>query len=335
MDGTQKTIATYDKIAEQYANRWQDTFLHDEIERFLSYIKPRKMLLDLGCGFGRDMLEFARRGYSVVGVDRSAGMLKVAAERGAKMLVHADMRRLPFAHHHFSGIWANASLLHLPKSDLLSTLKELNAILEHGHLYLSVKKGDDEVLHGENGQERFFAYYHPAEIELAMERADFHVLNIHITPDSEGRDLAWINAIGWTKLETPKVGASAVIFNDAGQVLLTRRSDNGLWCVPGGHMDMDETIQRTAIREAKEETGLDVEIEQLSGMYNVQYPADYFPERKKRPVFVVTFRCKVIGGELTLNDEVTEFGWFDPQDLPDDLLLYQDQRVNDALKLKK
>jgi len=207
--------------------------------------------------------------------------------------------------------------------------------LEHGHLYLSVKKGTAETWHGENGKARFFAYYHPAEIELAMERADFHVLDIRLAPDSKGRDHTWINAIGWTKLETPKVGATAVIFNDAGQVLLTRRADNGLWCVPGGHMDMDESIRRTAIREAKEETGLDVEIEQLSGMYSIKYPADIFPERKKRPVFVVAFRCKVVGGKLTLNDEVTEFGWFNPQNLPDDLLLYQDQRVSDAYNLKK
>ena len=281
------------------------------------------------------MLEFARREFSVVGLDRSAGMLKVAAAHGATRLVQADMRHLPFARHAFRGVWASASLLHLPKSDLLSTLKNLNAILEHGHLYISMKKGDVETWHGDNEQTRFFAYYHPAEIELAMERADFHVLDLRLTPDSAGRDHAWINAIGWTKLETPKDGAAVVIFNDADEVLLTRRADNGLWCVPGGHMDMDETIQRTAIREAKEETGLDVEIERLSGMYTVQYPADYFPERKKRPVFVVTFRCKIVGGELTLNDEVTEFGWFNPKNLPDDLLLYQDQRIFDASNHKK
>ena len=335
MDSTQKTIATYNKIAEAYAERWKHISLRHEIERFLSYLRPESLILDLGCGVGRDMLEFAHQAYPAIGVDRSAGMLKVAASAGAKMLVQADMRHLPFARHSFRGVWASASLLHLPKSELLSTLKSLNVVLEHGHLYLSVKKGNAETWNRDNGQARFFSYYHPAEIELALERADFHVLDIRLTPDSKGRDHTWINAIGWTKLETPKVGATAVIFNDVGQVLLTRRADNGLWCVPGGHMDMGETIRRTAIREAKEETGLDVEIEALSGMYTVQYPADIFPERKKRPVFIVAFRCKIVGGKLTLNDEVTEFGWFDPQNLPDDLLVYQDQRIFDASNLKK
>ena len=329
---TETTIAAYDRIAAEYAERWHDAPLDAEIDRFAGYLKPGGWILEVGGGSGRDMAAFAARGFRTVGVDRSAGMLKIAAQKGAGSLVQADARRLPFVAHTFQGVWASASLLHLPKGDLPTALKESNRVLRHGHIYLSLKKGDAETWLGENGQKRFFAYYHPAEVELALERNGFHVLDVHFTPDAGGRDITWINAIGWTRLDTPRVGACTIVFNDAGQVLLTRRADNGLWCVPGGHMDMDETIQRTAIRETKEETGLDVEIERMSGMYSVIYPADIFPEKKSRSVFIVAFRCKILGGELTLNEEVTEFGWFNPHRLPDDMLKHHKIRILDALK---
>ncbi len=331
LEPTKTTIDTYNRIAAEYAERWHDMPLETEINRFTAYLKPGGLILDVGCGSGRDMAAFAARGFHTVGVDRSAGMLKVAAQNGTKLLVQADARRLPFVADVFQGVWASASLLHLPKSDLPTALKESNRVLRHGHIYLSLKKGDAETWHDDNGQKRFFAYYHPAEVELALERTDFHVLDVHFTADAGGRDTVWINTIGWTKLETPRVGACTIIFDDAGKVLLTRRADNGKWCLPGGHMDMDETIRRTAIRETKEETGLDVEIERLSGMYSVLYPADTFPEKKARSVFIVAFRCKILGGELTLNEEVTEFGWFNPHQLPDDMLVHHKIRILDAL----
>ncbi len=327
---TATTIATYDQIAENYAARWHKTLLKDELDRFLSYLKPGGLILDIGCGTGRDVAEFSRRGFRAVGVDRSAAMLKVAAQAGVTSLVLADSRRLPFAKDVFAGEWACASLLHLPKADFPVALREINRTLRHGHVYLSLKKGDAETWREDYGHPRFYALYHPAEVELALERCGFHVLDVRVSGDAIGRDLRWINVIGWTKLETPRVGACTVIFDDRGRVLLTRRADNGKWCIPGGHMDMDESIEQTAIREAKEETGLDVAIEQQSGMYSVVYPAHLFPERKSRQVFIVAFRCRILGGELTLNEEVTEFGWFDPQNLPDDLLVHHTKRIFDA-----
>ena len=63
-------------------------------------------------------------------------------------------------------------------------------------------------------------------------------------------------------------GASATIFDDARQkVLLTRRSDNGRWCLPGGGMDPGESAEETCVREALEETGLNVQVTKLVGVY--------------------------------------------------------------------
>ena len=331
-DITQKTIQSYNRRAAAYAERWFDFSLDEELDLFMDYVKPGGLILDAGSGPGRDMRDLRQRGYNVIGLDRSAGMLQEAAKRGVGSLVMADVRQLPFAKHSFNGVWASASLLHLPKSDLLPALKEANRVLEHGHIYLAVKDGQDETWVGDDEQwQRFFAFYHPAEVELALERADFHVLSRRLTPDGAGRGHHWINVVGWTKLTTPRVGANAIIFNEAGQTLLTRRADNGLWCIPGGHLDFDEDIRQTAIREALEETGLTVEIERLVGMYSVTYPANTFPEKRRRGMFIVAFRCRVTGGKLTLNDEVTEFGWFDPHHLPDDLILFHGERILAAL----
>ena len=228
-----QTAQTYDKIAADYANRWCDFSLDEQLDAFTNYVKPGGLILDLGCGPGRDMHDFKKRGYPVIGLDRSAGMLKEAAKRNVGPLVQADMCRPPFARHSFKGVWASASMLHLPRSDFSLVLREIYHLLNHGHVFLAVKEGTAEKWcdDGEHGR-RFFAYYHPAEVELALERANFHVLWFKVNADSRSRNYDWINAIGWTRLETVKTGANAIMFNEAGQVLLTRRADNGKWCVP-------------------------------------------------------------------------------------------------------
>lgn len=335
-DPTTPTTATYNAMAPAYADRWGDFILTERMDVFAGYLKRGGPVLDLGCGPGRDMRAFAARGITAIGIDRSAGMLREAAQRSSGPLVQADMRRLPFARHSFKGVWALASMLHLPKTDFPAALKEIYHVLDHGHIFIAVKQGNEEAWHddGPDGR-RFFAYYHPAEVELALERANFHVLWVKTNSDSRPNSPDWINVIGWTKIDTVTTGANAIIFNEAGQVLLTRRTDNGLWCIPGGHLDPGEAIETAAVREALEETGLQVEIVAPTGMYSIAYPAHLFPEGKRRAIFIVAFRCRTLGGQLTLNDEVSEFCWCDPHRLPPDLIMYHEERILDALKYRQ
>lgn len=331
-DTTKQTTQAYDEIAPYFAAKFCETDLSAQLDRFCARLQPGARILDVGCGPGRDLLTLADRGFRAVGLDRSAGMLHQAMERGAKLLVQADARALPFANGTLDATWACASLLHLPKAELVAALVEICRALGHGHVGLVLKQGEGENWRDDGqGQSRFFAYYHPAEVELALERAGFHVIYCGLEPDSRRPNLNWINAIGWTKLITPHVGANIAIFNDAGQVLLTRRQDNGLWCLPGGHMDLGETLDQTAAREAKEETGLTIQLERLVGLYSSSFPPGTFGDNSPaHNIMVALFRAHPTGGNLKLNAEVTEFGWFDPDHLPEDLIPQHVRRIYDA-----
>lgn len=131
-------------------------------------------------------------------------------------------------------------------------------------------------------------------------------------------------------ITTPRVGANAVIFGDHGKVLLTRREDNGLWCLPGGHMDLGEMLTDTVIRETEEETGLRVEVERLVGIYSMPYPGYVYDDPRKQ-IVVATFVCRVVGGELRLSDETTAAAYFDPNALPPNMLPGHAIRIRDAL----
>lgn len=126
--------------------------------------------------------------------------------------------------------------------------------------------------------------------------------------------------------------AAAVILNDAGEVLLTRRADNGLWCLPSGHMEVGETIEQAAVRETREETGLEVVVEHAVGVYSG--PDPYYTERGLQPV-VFTFLCRIVGGALGVSEETTEFGYFAPDALPADIVPPHVQRIADAIAVRR
>jgi ADP-ribose pyrophosphatase YjhB (NUDIX family) len=109
--------------------------------------------------------------------------------------------------------------------------------------------------------------------------------------------------------------ASAVVVDQAGRILLIRRSDNGLWAIPGGLMDIGEDIARTVRREVKEETGLDVEPEAIVGIYSNPRHVIEFPNGEVRQQFSVCFACRLLGGELTTSMESLEVGFFSPAEI--------------------
>ena len=109
--------------------------------------------------------------------------------------------------------------------------------------------------------------------------------------------------------------ASAVVTDEDGRLLLAKRTDNDLWTIPGGTMEPGETIAETAVREVKEETGFDVEVVSLIGVYlNPQHVVEY-SDGELRQQFSVCFVCRRFGGDVATSDETSGVGYFSPDEI--------------------
>ena len=120
--------------------------------------------------------------------------------------------------------------------------------------------------------------------------------------------------------------ASAVVVNEAGELLLQRRSDNDQWALPGGTMDVGETLAQTAIREVKEETGLDVEVTGIVGIYSDPGHVIEYPDGEVRQEFNVCFSARMLGGQLTRSAESKDVRWVSPVEL-EALLMHESIRL--------
>jgi 8-oxo-dGTP pyrophosphatase MutT (NUDIX family) len=109
--------------------------------------------------------------------------------------------------------------------------------------------------------------------------------------------------------------ASAVVTDEAGRILLIKRSDNKLWALPGGGHDVGETIEQTAVREVREETGLDLEVTALTGVYTDPAHIVPFSNGEVRQQFSLCFTTRVTGGTLAIGHESTDVAWTHPDDI--------------------
>jgi len=108
------------------------------------------------------------------------------------------------------------------------------------------------------------------------------------------------------------VAADALIVKE-GRIVLVKRGKEpfeGKWVLPGGFVDAGESVEEACVREAKEETGLDVQVKELVGVFSN-------PERDPRGTVGIAFLCGVIGGELKGGDDAREAEWFSLERLPE------------------
>ncbi|MFQ5796282.1 MAG: class I SAM-dependent methyltransferase [Candidatus Bipolaricaulia bacterium] len=192
------TIEYYDQFAADFANRTMDINLPQR-DRFVSLLSSEAVLLDLGCGPGRDLKYFSLLGHSVYGLDPSWQFAIMARTYSSCPVVMGHALQMPFIDRTFAGIWACASLLHVSKHALPSALREVHRLLRPGGLlFLSMKEGNGEV----RRKSRLFALYQLDELTVTLQDVDFHILEVRLDPPLEGQDENWINVFARTN-ESP------------------------------------------------------------------------------------------------------------------------------------
>jgi ADP-ribose pyrophosphatase YjhB (NUDIX family) len=117
-----------------------------------------------------------------------------------------------------------------------------------------------------------------------------------------------------------RIGCCAVIFDKTREkVLLTQRTDNGKWCLPGGGMDSGESAAEACEREIFEETSLKVKATRLIAVYSNPDQLVIYNDGTKVFMVVLSFEAEILAGELSLSDETTDVNYFsliEMQDLP-------------------
>ena len=151
-------------------------------------------ILDAGCGSGRDSLYFMKKGYAVTMLDASAGMCKCAEALTGQKTLHMQFDEINFEKH-FDGIWACASLLHVPEKNLENILvKFWHALKDNGILYASWKYGEEERYDGE----RFYCDMTEEKLKSVLARVGlFDCLECWVAEDALplGREQKWLNVI--------------------------------------------------------------------------------------------------------------------------------------------
>ncbi len=134
------------------------------------------------------------------------------------------------------------------------------------------------------------------------------ILAAELMSISDTREAAQIEHLfrGDLRVRTPFVGVAAAIFDDTGRLLIVQRSDNGKWNMPGGAADVGETPSSVAVREVREETGLSVRPLRLLGVFDGPTIGSTSPVH----LYHLDFLCEVTGGELTLTNETSAYGYF-------------------------
>ncbi|MCG6494075.1 NUDIX hydrolase [Kitasatospora sp. A2-31] len=107
--------------------------------------------------------------------------------------------------------------------------------------------------------------------------------------------------------------ASVVVVDDAGRVLLQRRSDNGMWALPGGVMELGESIAGCGVRETREETGIDIEITGIVGTYTDPGHVLAYDDGEVRQEFSICLLGRPVSGSLQVSAESHEVAWATPE----------------------
>lgn len=194
-----QTLAVYDRDARLFLTQWGTKRYKRPrlLTEWAAWLPKEALLLDLGCGAGQDARYLVTLGHRVIGLDRTMPLLRFAKKRApAVPLVRADMRSLPLRPGSLDGIWAAASLMHVPKPVARQVLEKLrDGVRPNGLLAATVTYGwKSRVKQGGWMPGRYFARWKKDELAVALRRAGWQVLSLRVVSNQE-RKGRWINLI--------------------------------------------------------------------------------------------------------------------------------------------
>ncbi|WP_330271192.1 NUDIX domain-containing protein [Lentzea sp. NBC_00516] len=117
------------------------------------------------------------------------------------------------------------------------------------------------------------------------------------------------------KANSLRPAVSAFVQDKNNRILMIRRTDNDKYAIPGGQQEVGETLSQTAVREVKEETGIDIEVTGLIGLYSNPGHVIAYDDGEIRQEFSICFKASAKGGSLSTSDESKEVQWVEPEDL--------------------
>lgn len=203
-DPVLETIKTYDNVAQEYMERYQkhgdQNNMQPFLDKFIVLLTTGKKVLDIGGGAGFDAKYLSDKGCIVTSIDLSEKLLEIARQIAPKVeFIKMDMRDMTFDDATFDGVWASASLLHIPKSEIKGVIGKIYSILKHkGVIYLGFKQGEGEKFVTNEGKgnlpgvKRFFSFYSAEEIKQLLIDQGFEI--IEFVSDTN-RENVWLNYI--------------------------------------------------------------------------------------------------------------------------------------------
>lgn len=189
-----QTLQYYQQNTEQFVKGTVDVDFSGVADRFLDYLKPHAKILDFGCGSGRDTRYFLNKGYSVDAIDGSPELCAYASKH-TEIQVQCHLFQELDEEDRYDGIWACASILHVPKAELTDVFRRMiRALKVEGVLYTSFKYGDVE---GTRNGRYFTDFTSESFHEFLQQFSDLELIDEWITCDvrPERSEEKWLNLI--------------------------------------------------------------------------------------------------------------------------------------------
>lgn len=186
-----KTIEFYNKNSKRYFERTVKIDLLKSYNNFFPHIPAKGRIFDVGCGSGRDVKVFLELGYEVVAIDASNEMVKLAIAYTNHPVIQKSFMDISYDSE-FDGIWANASLLHVPSNQFLQVMEKLNKALKpNGVMYLMFRYGDFEGVI----DDRYYNYFTKERLKYYIDQLD-NIKTVDLTvvkSYEEDNSMTWLH----------------------------------------------------------------------------------------------------------------------------------------------